>query len=147
MTNAYQQRRAIRDRRETHMTATDLAALCHVQPNVIRKACRLGKVKAIYTGRMWLIPRLDARLFADAYIKQNSGETWTPRVKPLDKRVSQTNPQADQCLKVELAATYITAIDDYRRSVLAAEGWRISRAAVIREALERMLFARETAVS
>jgi len=144
MTNAYQQRRAIRDRRETHMTATDLAALCHVQPNVIRKACRLGKVKAIYTGRMWLIPRLDARLFADAYIKQNSGETWEPKVKPLDKRPWKTNPQAEQSLKVELVPEYLTAIDDYRHAVLAATGRRQSRAAVIREALEQMLFGGES---
>jgi hypothetical protein len=141
MTNAYQQRRFFKDHKETHMTVVELAALCHVNPNAIRKACQLGKVQAIYAGRMWLIPRLDARVYADAYIKQNSGETWTPKVKPLDKRVWQTNPHAEQSLKAELSAEHLTAIDDYRREHYERHDRRISRTAVIREALERMLFA------
>lgn len=143
MTNAYQQRRFFKDHKETHMTVVELAELCHVSPNAIRKACQLGKVKAISAGRMWLIPRLDGQVYAAAYIKENSGETWAPKVKPLDKRAWQTNPQSEQSIRVELAAEYLTAIDDYRRAVLAASGRRISRTAVIREALVRMLFGGE----
>lgn len=133
------ERRTRSDLAETHMTVRELAALCHVGGNTISKACKLGKVQAVSIGRMWMIPRLDAQLFADAYIRANAGETFAPKAKPLDKRVSDTNPVQEQALKLELPGHLVRAIDNRRRLVFSESGRRIGRTAVIREALEQMM--------
>ena len=123
------------------MTAQELADLCHVNGNVIRTACRLGKVKALWAGRLWLIPRLDGKLFAAAYLKENSGETFTPKVKVLEKRPWQTNPQTEQSLKVELPGTILCALDAERMRRYNETGRRLgnSRTAIIIEAIEAYL--------
>lgn len=139
MTSIYYQRRTVREMQATHMTVRELAALCHVGGNTISKACKLGKVRAVSVGRMWMIPRLDGQLFADAYIRQNAGEQLTPKVKPLSKRVWDTDPQTDQSIRVELPPRLIRAIDHRRALVFSESGRRQSRTSVIREALQRML--------
>lgn len=138
MTRTFE-RRTRREMAETHMTVRELAALCHVGGNTISKACRTGKVRAVNIGQMWMIPRLDGQLFADAYVRQNSGETWTPKVRPLEKRISHPNPQTDQGIRVELPPRLLRAIDHRRALVFSESGRRQSRTSVIREALERML--------
>ena len=139
MSRTYQTDRIVVEHRATHMTAQELANLCHVNGNVIRKACQLGKVQAVRAGRLWLIPRLDGQLFAAAYLKENSGETWTPKVKPLPKRVWVTNPQAPQGIKVELSPAILGAIDTERMRRYNETGRRNSRTAIIVEALEAYL--------
>lgn len=139
MTRTYQTDRIVVDHKETHMTAQELADLCHVQGRVIRKACQEGKVRAFRAGRLWLIPRLDGQLFAAAYLKANSGVTWEPKVAHADRGHFNNNPQRTQKLQFELEPEMLRAIDCYRLTIRDTTGRKIGRTEVLRQALTQFL--------
>lgn len=127
--------------RETHMTTEELAALCVVSRNTVAEACRLGKLKAFRHGRSWLIPRLDGQLYAEAYMRENSGQTWEPQVERQKRGYRETNPTRAYALKVEFPPRVLRLIDAERERRYRETGKRKGnmRSNIIFEAIERML--------
>lgn len=133
--------RIVREWKETHMTCAELADLCVVGPNSIREACQSGKVQAVKHGRSWLIPRLDGLVYARAYLKQNTGETWTPVVERKVRAFRPTNPTRPQSIKLDMPAHLLAAIDAERERRFKLTGRRQGnkRSNLIFEAIERWL--------
>lgn len=144
MTRTYAMPRVVGAYRETHMPTKELAALCVVGDAVIAKACKTGRVAAIKVGRQWLIPRLDAQVYAAAYIQHNNGETWTPRVERTKRAWRPTNPTKPTTIWLEVPPEMLRAIDAERERRYRETGVRKGnmRANIIFEAIERMLGAR-----
>lgn len=46
------------------LTATAAAKLLKIDATLVRRYCRQGRMKAIRAGRDWLIPRIEAEVFA-----------------------------------------------------------------------------------
>lgn len=141
MTKTYAMPRVVAAHKETHMTTKELAALCVVGENVITKACLRGRLPAVKIGRQWLIPRLDAQLFAQRYVKYNSGETWDPDVARRERPYRATNPTKRQVVCLELPGHLLRAIDAERERRYRETGVRRGnfRSNIIFEAIERML--------
>jgi hypothetical protein len=138
----YQPERVVRELAATHMTARELAAMCYVAENTIRKFCRHGRVASVRHGRSWLIPRLDGQLFAAAYL-QHHGETWAPNVERAERAWRPTNPTKPTTIQLEVPPEMLRAIDAERERRYRDTGRKRGnmRANIICEAVERWLVA------
>lgn len=125
-----------------YMTTNELAEKCVVSANVIRQACQQGRVKASRHGKSWFIPRLDGELYAQAYMKHNSGSTWEPDTQRRARKFHDTNPVRKQALKFDMPAHTLRLIDAERKRRAECPGTDMrknGRANIVIEAIDRWL--------
>ena len=123
-----------------------IAARLGVHPVTVLRWIREGRLSAVRVGRNYFIPRVDAGVFVDAYVRYY-GDPLAPKVpgRPSTHRVGRGNGHRDgngqQSFYVTMPTAILRMVDEERR----LEPERISRSDFVEAAVGHYLNVRKNA--